>query len=94
MAEIEHFCDPRDKSHPKFVEIRDTVMKLYSACNQMDGKSAESMTIGEAVDKVFIIFLVKKPNILVKLLKSYSSVPHSFSDALMHILIKLRIFFP
>uniref|UniRef100_A0A1B6FJA5 Glycine--tRNA ligase n=1 Tax=Cuerna arida TaxID=1464854 RepID=A0A1B6FJA5_9HEMI len=51
MAEIEHFCDPRDKSHPKFAGVRDTVMKLYSACNQMDGKSAESMTIGEAVDK-------------------------------------------
>ncbi|XP_046689162.1 glycine--tRNA ligase-like [Homalodisca vitripennis] len=51
MAEIEHFCDPRDKSHPKFASVRDTVMKLYSACNQMDGKSAESMTIGEAVDK-------------------------------------------
>ncbi|XP_046671368.1 LOW QUALITY PROTEIN: glycine--tRNA ligase-like, partial [Homalodisca vitripennis] len=49
MAEIEHFCDPRDKSHPKFASVRDTVMKLYSACNQMDGKSAESMTIGEAL---------------------------------------------
>jgi len=49
MAEIEHFCDPRDKSHPKFSQVKDTVMKLYSACNQMDGKSAESITIGEAV---------------------------------------------
>ncbi|XP_054272039.1 glycine--tRNA ligase [Macrosteles quadrilineatus] len=49
MAEIEHFCDPRDKSHPKFSSIKDTVMMLYSACNQMDGKSAESITIGEAV---------------------------------------------
>lgn len=65
MAEIEHFCDPRDKSHPKFVETRNTVMKLYSACNQMDGKSAESMTIGEAVDKVFIIALVKNLKILL-----------------------------
>jgi len=23
MAEIEHFCDPTDKSHPKFDEVRD-----------------------------------------------------------------------
>lgn len=23
MAEIEHFCDPTDKSHPKFSEVRD-----------------------------------------------------------------------
>ncbi len=23
MAEIEHFCDPKDKSHPKFDAVRD-----------------------------------------------------------------------
>ncbi len=23
MAEIEHFCDPSDKSHPKFNDVRD-----------------------------------------------------------------------
>lgn len=23
MAEIEHFCDPKDKSHPKFDTVRD-----------------------------------------------------------------------
>ncbi|KAK0166702.1 hypothetical protein PV327_004192 [Microctonus hyperodae] len=49
MAEIEHFCDPNDKSHPKFDTIKDTAMMLYSACNQMDGKSAQSITIGDAV---------------------------------------------
>lgn len=52
MAEIEHFCDPRDKKHPKFVNVKDTMMVLYSACNQMDGKSAESLTIGQAVETV------------------------------------------
>lgn len=50
MAEIEHFCDPNDKSHPKFEDVRDTEMLLYSACNQMDGKSAERITIGKAVE--------------------------------------------
>ncbi|KAJ8946487.1 hypothetical protein NQ314_008881 [Rhamnusium bicolor] len=51
MAEIEHFCDPSDKSHPKFEKIRHTELLLYSACNQMDGKPAEKTTIGVAVDK-------------------------------------------
>ncbi|KAK4302841.1 hypothetical protein Pmani_025097 [Petrolisthes manimaculis] len=49
MAEIEHFCDPDDKSHPKFNQIADTEMILYSGCAQMDGEPAKKMTIGEAV---------------------------------------------
>lgn len=49
MAEIEHFCDPTEKDHPKFVDVADYEMMLYSACNQMDGKSASRLTIGEAV---------------------------------------------
>lgn len=52
MAEIDHFCDPNDKSHPKFDDIRDTQMFLYSACNQMEGKPVYRTTIGEAVDGV------------------------------------------
>lgn len=50
MAEIEHFCDPTDKSHPKFDTVRDVKVLLYSACNQMDGKAAEMTTIGQAVE--------------------------------------------
>lgn len=49
MAEIEHFCDPTDKSHAKFSDVETTQMVLYSACNQMDGKPAERITIREAV---------------------------------------------
>ncbi|XP_042856861.1 glycine--tRNA ligase-like isoform X2 [Penaeus japonicus] len=49
MAEIEHFCDPDDKSHPKFSQIADLQMRFYSACAQMDGESEKMMTIGEAV---------------------------------------------
>lgn len=52
MAEIEHFCDPNEKSHPKFDSVKDTVMLLYSACNQMDGKSAAPVKIGDAVKTV------------------------------------------
>ncbi|XP_063901942.1 glycine--tRNA ligase isoform X1 [Zophobas morio] len=51
MAEIEHFCDPVDKQHPKFDNVRSTELLLYSACNQMDGKPAEKLSIGDAVDK-------------------------------------------
>ncbi|RWS02977.1 glycine--tRNA ligase-like protein [Dinothrombium tinctorium] len=49
MAEIEYFVDPEEKTTEKFANIKDIVMNFYSACNQMDGKSMESMTIGEAV---------------------------------------------
>ncbi|KAK7070591.1 hypothetical protein SK128_018439 [Halocaridina rubra] len=49
MAEVEHFCDPDDKSHPKFNQVADTEMILYSGCAQMDGESPKKMTIGEAV---------------------------------------------
>lgn len=52
MAEIEHFCDPSDKSHSKFSDVENTVMKLYSACNQMDGQPPISITIGQAVSQV------------------------------------------
>ncbi|KAF5308768.1 hypothetical protein FQR65_LT06000 [Abscondita terminalis] len=51
MAEIEHFCDPQDKRHSKFENIKNVELLLYSACNQMDGKAAEKKTIGEAVAK-------------------------------------------
>lgn len=54
MAEIEHFCDPKYKYHPKFAANRRIKMTLYSACNQMEGKSAEELTIGEAVNKKLV----------------------------------------
>ena len=50
MAEIEHFCDPEAKDHPKFDSVRATPVVLYSACAQMDGKPAYKTTIGEAVE--------------------------------------------
>ena len=52
MAEIEHFCDPRDKSHPKFEEVAAVEAALYSACDQMDGKPAKKVKIGQAVKEV------------------------------------------
>ena len=46
---LEHFCDPSDKSHPKFTRVADLEMILYSANNQMKGESAKAVKIGEAV---------------------------------------------
>ena len=52
MAEIEHFCDPTEKDHPKFNTVADLDVVLYSACNQMDGKSPQVWKLGEAVKQV------------------------------------------
>ncbi|CAD5215511.1 unnamed protein product [Bursaphelenchus xylophilus] len=49
MCEIEHFLDPTDKDHPRFKEVADLELNLFSACDQMDGKGARLTKIGEAV---------------------------------------------
>ncbi|EDV97147.1 glycine--tRNA ligase [Drosophila grimshawi] len=54
MAEIEHFCDPVLKNHPKFAGVANEKLTLYSACNQMDGKSAQQSTIGDAVSSQLV----------------------------------------
>ncbi|KAI6652749.1 Glycine--tRNA ligase isoform X2 [Oopsacas minuta] len=50
LAEIEHFVDPTDKTHPKFLQIADTELSLFSGCSQMEGGSAQRVSIGEAVE--------------------------------------------
>jgi len=30
MAEIEHFIDPKNTDHSRFVEVKDLVLRLYS----------------------------------------------------------------
>ena len=50
MAEIEHFCDPKDKNHSKFFMVADTVLPLLSAKSQEEGNMKPVQTaIGEAV---------------------------------------------
>lgn len=51
IAEIEHFVNPEKKEHPKFPRVADLQVTLYPACNQMEGKPAETLTLGEAVAK-------------------------------------------
>lgn len=54
MAEIEHFVDPKDKTHARFHTIKDIVIPLYTAPNQLEGKGIISLSIGEAVEKGII----------------------------------------
>ena len=49
MAEIEHFCDPLDKSHAKFDKIAGTSMVLFPQEAQLGSGRTVTMTIGEAV---------------------------------------------
>nr|CAD7455466.1 unnamed protein product [Timema tahoe] len=67
MAEIEHFCDPNDKEHPKFDSVKETALLLYSACNQMDGKSAEIIKIGDAVQRGLVANQTLGDKIVAKL---------------------------
>ena len=49
MAEIEHFVDPTDKSHPKFANVSQLRPWLFPVTNQLgDGKMVDP-TLGEAV---------------------------------------------
>lgn len=61
MSEIEHFVDPSDKSHPKFSNVENVEVILYSAENQVSGKSAQAIKIGDAVRSVIRLdFLIIK----------------------------------
>jgi len=52
MAEIEHFVDPKDKSHAKFFTIENMKLPLWSADNQeKNGPVENTLTVKEAVSK-------------------------------------------
>lgn len=52
LAEIEHFVDPLDKSHPKFASVKNYVLPLLSRKSQDERTGPLTITIGEAVEKV------------------------------------------
>lgn len=53
MAEIEHYLDPEDKSHPKFAEVRSQKLRFLSSATQLSGKTElTEMEIGDAVESV------------------------------------------
>ncbi|XP_070622988.1 glycine--tRNA ligase [Erythrolamprus reginae] len=51
MAEIEHFVDPNEKCHPKFQNVADLQILLYSAKAQTSGQPARVMRLGDAVEQ-------------------------------------------
>uniref|UniRef100_A0AAQ4NW42 Glycine--tRNA ligase n=1 Tax=Gasterosteus aculeatus aculeatus TaxID=481459 RepID=A0AAQ4NW42_GASAC len=51
MAEIEHFVDPNEKVHPKFPNVADLDITLYSSKAQTSGQSAHIMRLGDAVEQ-------------------------------------------
>ncbi|XP_038883893.1 glycine--tRNA ligase, mitochondrial 1-like [Benincasa hispida] len=51
LAEIEHFVDPEDKSHPKFGDVANLEFLMFPREEQMSGKSARKIPLGEAVAK-------------------------------------------
>lgn len=58
MAEIEHFVDPDEKIHPKFCNVADLDIMLYSSKAQTSGQSAHIMRLGDAVEQVRITTII------------------------------------
>ena len=54
MAEIEYFYHPYETEHPKFEDIKDLSVLLYTEIDQMEGKSAQYITLGDAVSRLII----------------------------------------
>ncbi|XP_019943291.1 glycine--tRNA ligase [Paralichthys olivaceus] len=51
MAEIEHFVDPNEKIHPKFSNVADLEILLFSSKAQTSGQPAGVMRLGDAVEQ-------------------------------------------
>jgi len=54
MAEIEHFVDPEDKSHPKFDSVKNYALPLYHRHQQENGLDSVEMTLTEAISQKII----------------------------------------
>ncbi|EDO45824.1 predicted protein [Nematostella vectensis] len=54
LAEIEHFVDPTDKSHPRFPEVESLKVTLFPSDYQMDGRPAMQITLGDAIQQKMI----------------------------------------
>ena len=58
LAEIEHFVDPEDKSHPKFAEVASLEFLMFPREDQVSGRSERKLVIGEAVAQVGLTDLI------------------------------------
>jgi len=50
MAEIEHFVNPSDKSHPSFASVKDKKIVFFGRDNQLGSGKTKTISIGEAVE--------------------------------------------
>lgn len=72
MAEIEHFVNPADKSHPKFAAVSGHVFNLLAKEDQTGEDITKKMTAGEAVEQKIIdnetlaYFMIRTHLFLVK----------------------------
>jgi len=51
LAEIEHFVNPEDKSHPKFASVAHVILNMFPRDIQVTTKQIVQIPIGEAVQK-------------------------------------------
>ncbi|XP_010499503.1 PREDICTED: glycine--tRNA ligase, mitochondrial 1-like [Camelina sativa] len=51
LAEIEHFVDPDNKSHPKFPDVSKLEILMFPREEQTSGQAAKKLVLGEAVSK-------------------------------------------
>ncbi|XP_071701928.1 glycine--tRNA ligase, mitochondrial 1-like [Rutidosis leptorrhynchoides] len=51
LAEIEHFVDPENKSHPKFSKVSKLEFLMFPRDEQLSGQSAKRICLGDAVSK-------------------------------------------
>ncbi|KAJ8539250.1 hypothetical protein K7X08_013502 [Anisodus acutangulus] len=49
LAEIEHFVDPEDKSHPKFPDVANLEFLMFPREDQVAGKSARRIPLGDTI---------------------------------------------
>ncbi|XP_015750782.1 PREDICTED: glycine--tRNA ligase-like, partial [Acropora digitifera] len=54
LAEIEHFVDPTDKSHPKFENVSSQKLTLYPSEYQIEGKPAVNIALEDAVSQKIV----------------------------------------
>lgn len=54
MAEIEHFVNPKDKSHPSFQFVKDKELVLFGRIDQLGSGKTKTITVGEAVSSGLI----------------------------------------
>ena len=49
MGEIEHFVNPKDKSHPNFSSVKDKELVLFGREDQLGSGKTKTLQVGEAV---------------------------------------------